>query len=207
MKKKRKLKKGLVLIIVIVLVLIIIFVCSTMLKKNKKPNEVKVEDQVETYGYTLDDNETSYYKDLFKKLKEVLNADTVDYEEYAKLVSQLFVADFFNLDNKVSNSDIGGIQFVYNDYRDSFMKFAKESIYHIVKNNLYGDRNQKLPIVSEVSVDKIEVDSVSYLDKSDKEGYVVDVTISYKEDLGYQEKATLYLVHADEKLEIVRMSK
>lgn len=207
MKKKRKLKKGLVLIIVIVLVFIIIFACSTMLKKNKKPNEVKVEDQVETYGYTLDDNETSYYKDLFKKLKEVLNADTVDYEEYAKLVSQLFVADFFNLDNKVSNSDIGGIQFVYNDYRDSFMKFAKESIYHIVKNNLYGDRNQKLPIVSEVSVDKIEVDSVSYLDKSDKEGYVVDVTISYKEDLGYQEKATLYLVHADEKLEIVRMSK
>jgi len=208
MNKKRVLKIFVILLVIVLLIVIGFFAYDKLFNKPKKEiQEVKVEDKVEDYGYELDDNETKYYKDLFKELKEVLNSEEVDYEEYASILSKLFIADFFNLDNKISNSDIGGINFVYTDYQETFMKFAKDSIYHTVKSNLYGDREQTLPVVTDVLVDKVKQSSISYLKTKDPEGYIVDVTISYKEDLGYQEKATLYLVHSENKLEIVKMSK
>ena len=199
-------KKKLILIIIVILVVFFIFLLIPK-NKAKKEQEITVEDQIDKYGYTLDDNETDYYKSLFDELKIVLNSDTVDEESYAKLISQLFVADFFNLDNKLSNSDIGGTQFVYKDYQKSFSKFAKDSIYSIVKSNLYGDRDQELPIVTEVVVNNLEQTSISYLDASDNHGYIVDVKIIYKKDLEYQTTASLYLVHSNDKLEIVKMTK
>ena len=199
-------KKKLILIIIVILVVFFIFLLIPK-NKAKKEQEITVEDQIDKYGYTLDDNETDYYKSLLKKIKIVLNSDTVDEESYAKLISQLFVADFFNLDNKLSNSDIGGTQFVYKDYQKSFSKFAKDSIYSIVKSNLYGDRDQELPIVTEVVVNNLEQTSISYLDASDNHGYIVDVKIIYKKDLEYQTTASLYLVHSNDKLEIVKMTK
>ena len=199
-------KKKLILIIIVILVVFFIFLLISK-NKAKKEQEITVEDQIDKYGYTLDDNETDYYKSLFDELKIVLNSDTVDEESYAKLISQLFVADFFNLDNKLSNSDIGGTQFVYKDYQESFSKFAKDSIYSIVKSNLYGDRDQELPIVTEVVVNNLEQTSISYLDASDNHGYIVDVKIIYKKDLEYQTTASLYLVHSNDKLEIVKMTK
>lgn len=205
--KKKNLKKVIILFIIVTLLIVGCFGLSKLFHKEKKQTEVKVEDKVEDYGYELDDNETKYYKGLFKELKDVLNSEEVNEEEYAKNISKLFIADFFNLDNKLSNSDIGGIEFVYNDYQETFMKFAKSSIYHSVESNLYGDRKQELPIVDNVLIDKIETTSISYLDQKDKNGYIVDVTISYAEDMGYQTNATLYLVHVENKLEIVKMTK
>ena len=199
-------KKKLILIIIVILVVFFIFLLIPK-NKAKKEQEITVEDQIDKYGYTLDDNETDYYKSLFDELKIVLNSDTVDEESYAKLISQLFVADFFNLDNKLSNSDIGGTQFVYKDYQESFSKFAKDSIYSIVKSNLYGDRDQELPIVTEVVVNNLEQTSISYLDTSDSHGQIVDVKIKDKKDLEYQTTASLYLVHSNDKLEIVKMTK
>ena len=202
MNKKKKLI--LLIFVVLAIVLVLIFIPK---KKAKKEQEVIIEDKIEKYDYTLDDNETAYYKKLFNELKEVLNADTLDEEAYAKLISQLFIADFFNLDNKLSNSDIGGLQFVYKDYQETFSKFAKDGIYHIVKSNLYGDREQQLPIVTEVVVNNIEQSNITYLEEEDSNGYIIDLKILYQEDLGYQTTASLYLAHTDNKLEIIKMTK
>lgn len=209
-KKKISKKKTTRLIIVLFVIGAILFTSSQVLmgKKAKKrvKREVKVEEKIDDYNYELDDNETAYYKSLFKSLKTVLSEEEVDEEKYASLVSQLFLADFFNLDNKLSKNDIGGIQFVYSDFQNDFENLAKEGIYHYVESNIYGDRKQELPIVTEVSVLNIETKTVKYLDSIDEKAYVVDLSITYEKDMGYQEEATLVLVHHNDRLEITQMS-
>ena len=203
--KKNKRKKFLIFIVVIVII-----VGGTLLFLRKEPKqkiEVNEVDQIDEYGYSLDDNETDYYNTLFDSLKTVLNSEEVDEEQYATLVSQLFIADFFNLDNKLSSNDIGGIQFIYEDYQDDFAQYAKDSIYHTVKNNFYNDRKQDLPVVTEVFINNIEQTNITYLDEEDSNGYIIDVKILYQEDLGYQSVASLYLVHNNNKLEIIKMTK
>ena len=207
-KKKRKLnyKRLLILVVVLVFCGIGIFVGGQKLFSSKKKQQpVKVVDHLEEYGYTLNDNETSYYKDLFQSLKEELNKDSVDEEVYARLISQLFCADFFNLDNKITNSDIGGTQFVYEDYQEDFEKYAKSTMYHSIESNIYGDRKQELPVVSNVEVVNLETGGFDYLEETDDNAYFLDLKITYQEDLGYQEDVSLVLVHVDQKLEIVEM--
>lgn len=212
MKKKKRVNKRKIRIIIILLVGIIILLFGFCMLKGKGNNkrvkkEVKVEEKIDDYNYELDDNETAYYKELFKSLKNVLSADELDEEKYASLVSQLFLADFFNLDNKLSKNDIGGIQFVYADYQKDFENLAKESVYHYVESNIYGDRKQELPVVSEVSIVNIEKKSVKYLDTVDEVAYIVDLSIAYEKDMGYQAEATLTLVHHNDRLEIIEMTK
>ena len=92
---------------------------------------------------------------MFFKLKEQLSQDQINEEQYAKLVAQLFVADFYTINNKISNDDIGGIQFVHPDIRANFILKAKDTIYKYVKNNIYGNRHQELPIVTNVKIENI----------------------------------------------------
>ena len=89
--------------------------------------------------------------------------------------------------------------------REDFEKLAQESIYHYVENNIYGDREQELPIVTEVSVVDIKEASYTYLDESDDNAYQIDLKIIYEKDMGYQEDVTLVLVHHNERLEIIKM--
>lgn len=208
-KKRAKSKKnGKIILFLFGIVILAIFGYRFLKpnKKNKVAQTIKVEEQIESYGYELAENETDYYKGLFKNLKSVLNEEAIEEEKYAALVCQLFLADFFNLDNKLSKNDVGGLQFVYSEYQSDFEKYAKEEVYRYVENNLYGDRKQKLPIVSEVSVLNVEKKHFIYLETEDKEAYQVDLKIHYKEDMGYQATATLYLVHHNDKLEIIKMT-
>lgn len=210
MKKKKRANRK-IKIIISITVIIVLIILGYLYLKPSKPKKVqkaaKIEEKIESHGYELAENETDYYKELFKNLKIVLNEETLNEEKYASLVGQLFLADFFNLDNKISKNDVGGLQFVYSDFREDVEKYAKEGIYHYVESNLYGDRKQKLPIVTEVTVLNVEQMEIVYLDTSDKNGYRVDLKISYAEDMGYQTSATLYLVHHEDKLEIVKMTK
>ena len=96
----------------------------------KTTKEVQDVDSIEGYDYTLKDNATKYYKSLFEELKKTLEADDIDEEKYAELVAQMFVADFFNLDNKISKSDVGGTQFVYSDYVNDFQNYLVHQLIH-----------------------------------------------------------------------------
>ena len=115
-RKRRKLKKK----VIVLLVLIVILICLVIglviyMKHNEKqdnPTDKKVVDKIPEYGYVLESNKSKLYQDLFKKLVDVLKEKEVDEEEYARLISQMAVADFYNLDNKTSKNDIGGTQFI-----------------------------------------------------------------------------------------------
>ena len=143
---------------------------------------------------------------LFEKLKVALDKEEVDEELYATLLSQLFVTDFYTLSNKLSSSDVGGLDFVLAENKDNFAAKAKDTMYKSVKTNLYGDRDQELPTVTKVSVDNIITNNYTYGDKKDAEAYSVKCSVTYDKDLGYPSTVKLTLVHTDKKLEVAKVN-
>ena len=206
---KRKISKKKVSIFVIIVILIIAAITFFIFLDSKKDDTetIKVEDvdTIEGYDYTLKSNSTKYFKDLFKQLKECLEADEIDEDEYAELVSKMFIADFFNLDNKISKNDVSGVQFVYEGFRDDFIKLVSTSIYKNVESNLYDDREQNLPVVTNVSIEKGDNTTFTYGDQTADNAYVMNFEIEYDEDLDYQTSGTLTLIHNDKKLEVAAM--
>lgn len=171
-------------------------------KDNNEAKEPKKLDSIELYGYSLDENDSALYKTYFNELKDVLNESDVNYEEYAKSVTKLFVTDLYSLSTKVSSSDIGGVEFVYPDFVSNFKMNAGDTMYNHVKNNIDGTREQKLPLVKSVSVSSITPITYTYGEK-DFEAYRVVTTWEYEEDLGYETSGEFTLVKQDNKLYIV----
>ena len=174
MKKVKKIlkriytKKNIIIFTIIILIIIIgilsIIFIPKIFNNNKNEEEIVVEkiDQMENYDYYLDDKATNYYKELYNELKTVLNNEIVNNEEYAKIVSKLFVTDLFTLDNKITSSDIGGLQFVYTDFKEDFVNIAKTTLYSSVESNIYNDRTQELPIVSNIEITSVTESPFNY---------------------------------------------
>lgn len=203
-----RLKKGAKIAIVVVLLLVVVggLIWYFNFRDGKEKVEVaKVVNEISEYGYQLKDNKSEAYKKLFQELKEVLESDSIDEEAYAKLISQMFIMDFYTLDDKVAKTDVGGADFVHSEEREDFLEQAMDTVYKYVESNLYGDRKQELPTVKEVVVDQIETIEFDYLDQTDANAYQVSVSWDYKKDLGYETEATLIIVHEGNKLSIVEM--
>ena len=126
-------------------------------------------------------------------------------EDYAKLVAQLLVVDFYDLDNKISKNDVGGVQFIYEPVRENFVLEASETVYKYVENNLDGDRKQSLPQVVDSEVVSIADSSYKSDDINDATAFLVTVKVSYKKDLGYPTNIAVKLIHSNDKLEVVEM--
>lgn len=159
-------------------------------------------ESLEMYGYTLDDLDTELYRAYFEELKEVLNDDEIDMSSYASVLSKLFIADFYTLSNKVTSSDIGGVEFVHADIVDNFKINAGDTMYNHVKNNVYGDRTQELPIVKNVTIDNIQEVKYNYKDE-EYDAFKVVAKWEYEKDLGYDNVGTLYLIKDNNKLNVV----
>lgn len=200
-------KKKMSLIIIITLVLLVITtIIIYIVNKDKKTEEpvkqVEKIDQMSNYDYFLKETATEYYKSLYNELKETLNKEEVNDEEYAKIVSRLFVTDLFTLDNKLTSSDIGGLQFIYTDFKEDFINIAKDSIYSTVKSNIYGDRKQELPVVKNVEVTNIKPSKFTYKD-TQHDSYEVNIKIEYEKDLDYPETYNLTLIKNDKYMQVV----
>ena len=205
MRRKIKFKKILLIIIVLAL---LIYLGIFIIKKKKQPvqaQEVEVIDTIDDFGYELNDNETKYYNDLFNKLKDILKEEEYDEQEYATIIAKLFLTDFYDLDNKVMKSDIGGTQFVYENYREDFEKGAKDGIYKYVESNVYGDRKQSLPIVKEITQENVENKIFKYNNTSDTNAYYLTMNIEYSKDLGYPTKVEIVLIHNNNRLEVAKL--
>lgn len=168
----------------------------------KKVEEDVVIKNLELYGYSLQESDTELYKSEFDNLSNTLNKETIDFEEYAKCISKLYVIDFYSLSNKVSNTDIGGLEFIYPEIKDNFKLKAKDTIYKYVEVNYNGKREQKLPEVSEVNVEEV-TESKYKIGEEEFDSYVVKTRWQYVEDLGYQTSAKLTIIKDSSKLYIV----
>ena len=209
---KKKKKKSRIIIILILLIIMILFGLLAIKfkpKKEKQPEEPQIEiiDSIDKFGYELNDNETKYYNELFDKLKDILKEEDYNEEEYATIIAQLFLADFYDLDTKIMKSDIGGTQFVYEPYREDFEKGALTSVYKYVESNVYKDRKQELPIVKKIERQDIKQDKFKYNDTQDINAYYLTMNIEYNKDLGYPTKVELVLIHNNDKLEIAKLEK
>lgn len=190
------------LILVVIIVIGVKFTLEFLVKDDKNVVTKKELDSLELYGYTLDDYDSDLYKEYFNDLKGTLNSKEVNYEDYAKEIVKLFVSDFYTLDNKLTSSDIGGVEFIPSDMVENFKMHAGDTMYNHVKTNIYGDRVQKLPIVKSVEVTNIENITYTYKDK-EYSAYRVSARWEYQEDLGYKNNEIFTLIKDNNKLYIV----
>jgi len=207
MRVKKKVKKRLTITLVIMLIVILAvggyFIYNKFI--NTPTNKAKVVDKIEDYGYELEGDAPKVYKKLFEELATTLKADPVDDEAYAKLVAQMVAVDFYHLDNKVSKNDVGGTQFILSNYKDNFILEASDTVYKYIEHNLYNDRKQKLPKITDVKIKDIKKIEYSYGKLKDSEAYEAVVQLTYKENLEYPEEVTVKMLHVDKKLEVFYM--
>lgn len=200
------LKVIVVLIIVNIIVIGVYFIKLNKNNEKQKQPEAVVVDKIDLFDYSLDNNKNDLYKLYFNELKGILKEENINYEEYAKSLSKLFVADLYTLSNKVSSSDIGGKEFVYKEFQKDFLSIAKTTLYKSVKSNLYGERVQELPTVTNIVIDEIKKSSFKYKEKNYEDAYLIKLTIEYEKDLGYQNKCELVLIKNENKLEIAKLN-
>ena len=192
-----------------IIVVVVAAILLLNMRNDKKPKEKVVEqakqvDNIDKYGYTLFDNKSKLYHEKFKELKEVLNEKEIDDKKYAKIVAEMFAADFYDLNTKVSNTDIGGLEFVHPDAITDFSKTATDSMYKYVETNVYGNRKQELPSVKSTTATVTDHRYNSEKAKDEK-GLEATIDITYEKDLGYPTKVTVDMVHVDKKLYIVEV--
>lgn len=200
-----KKNKGIVVIIIFIIIGIILFGYLGYRVKNDffKGSERKKLDSIELYGYTLSKNDTDIYKTYFKELSKVLNEKTIDYNEYAKLISKLFVIDLYTLDNKLASTDIGGLEFLHNDLKDNFKENMGSTLYNFVESNIDGKRTQELPIVKDVEVSDVFETKYTY-NETEYDAYIVSTNITYEKDLGYPKNMKLTIIKDNNILHIVK---
>ena len=201
-KKKKEIHKNRILVIALIIIILGLVV---FFQTRPKLQVVSVVSKIENYDYYIESNATKIERRYYKELEDELSDNKVDEDNYAKLVSKLFIVDYYSLNNKITNKDIGGVQFIHSNLKDSFINDSSNTVYKYVKENLYGTRKQNLPEVKDVNIDKI--DSVRYKNNeySDNNGYYVKTSVSYKKNLDYPKTVELYLIHEDNKLVIVEM--
>ncbi len=199
---KKKYKKILKLIILIIIIIAILILSKIFFGKEKVKNNVKVIDSIVDFSYTLDERDTKLMKDTYEELKKVLKEKDINYEEYAKVLSKLFVIDLFTMENKINKYDIACLEYVYPDNLNNFKLNVEDTLYKLLEDNTYGKRKQNLPIVSKVEVTNIEKSSYT-INEENVDSYVVNLNWEYVTDLGYDKSATLTLVKKENKLYVV----
>lgn len=203
MQKKYKINKKRVLIVILLIIGVILGLFY--LNNRKKLQVIEIESEIKEYNYYLESNATKIYKEYYEELEEELSKNKINEKEYATLISKLFVIDYYTLKNKVTNKNIGGIQFIHTNLKDRFIDDSSKTVYKYVKSNLYGRRKQKLPEVKSVEVTKVEEIKYNHNDYKDDNAYQVVLKVKYKKDYNYPKKVKLSLIHENNKLVIVEI--
>ena len=183
-KVKKRVKKKAIILVLIPLILIIAIIIVNVKNMLAKPLTVEVVSNIDEYNYYLENTDSRIYKKYYKELEKELEDQKVDEENYVSLLAKLFTIDFYTLSNKMTNQDIGGIQFVHESQKESFKNEATNNIYKYVKSNLTGKRKQELPEVKNATVE--EVKQLSYENEDanleDSSAYQTKVKLEYVKD-------------------------
>lgn len=199
MKNANKLQTIVLILMILCIAAIAIYVIITFMPKkvdNKEQEKIK-------YNYILYERDSELYKDTFSKLKTVLGVEPINYDDYATYAAELFVIDFYTLNNKNSKNDIGGTQYLYNDVKSNFILKAKDTIYKYVGTK--ENRLIELPVVNKIELVKVEkieykIKDISY------EAYKVSLKWEYEKDLKYDKEGSITLIKEDNKLYVVEKS-
>ena len=194
-------KKFILIILFMILIYSVggIYYIEYVYKDNNEP-VVKNLVEIEGYPYSLKSNASKLYKDEFNILKDNLE-NNYNEEEYIKSISKLYIIDLYSLKNKLHKYDIN-VDFIYPDIVSNYRLNIENTLYKYLENNSDGNRNQELPVVSNVIIDEI-LDEKYSLNKENVPCKKVKVTIEYENDLGYDKSGTITLVKQDKYYYIV----
>lgn len=205
MKLKKKVKVMLVLSVILIATGVGFIAYESI--KPKAVKKATVENEIKEYGYTLKSTRNDRYKEMFQELKDILSKKNVDEKAYLEQISKMFIMDFYTLNDKLANTDVGGIDFVHANAKTNFLEKSEDTVYKYVENDIYGNRDQKLPEVTDVTIESTEnIEYTIGTDFTDDNAYQVEVSLKYKEDMDYPTKATLIFVHEDNKLSLVEVA-
>ena len=207
MKKK---KKVIVFVIIILIVLgiigtsIFLYVKNNSNKDTEPDKEAVILNSIEKYNITLSDLDSPLYKSEYEVLKKNLESEKIDYEEYAKSISKLFIIDLYSLKTRINKYDVGGVEFVYDKIVENYCLNVEDTLYKYLEDNSKGKRTQVLPLVSSIKVVSIKENKYK-IESEDKtyDGYKVKLTWEYEKDLGYDDSAELIIIKVDDQLKIV----
>lgn len=207
MKLKKKPKRILITTFILIILMGAGFICYKVFFDSNDVQEAKILHTIKKYGYNLKDTKSSRYKKMFYELESILNKDPVDEEKYVKKISEMFIYDFFSLNDKTAKTDVGGTDFVYSTILDNFLENAEDTYYKYVESNIYNQRKQKLPTVDKITIESCEKTSFAYKEETDEEAYEVKVSWTYTDDTfnDYQKEATLIFIHNDIRLDLVEL--
>lgn len=208
MKKKYKIILSIIILLIVVLGGFAIYhfvVKDTSTQEPPITNTTKVTNKIEGYDYSLEDRDTELFSIHFKELKENLENETPKQEEYIKSVAKLFIIDLYTIDNKISKYDIGGLEFLYQNAKESFKSKVLDSIYKTVEDNSYKTRKQELPIVKSIEITNLE-ETTYKIGKEKQKAYKVALNWTYEKELGYDKKGIVTLVEEDNKWSVVSLN-
>lgn len=188
-----KIKKIIRIIMLVVIALIAIYAIFVAIpsKKNKDEGIENINNK-----YILYKRDSNLYKENFEKLRTILETSPVDNKEYAETIVKLFVIDFYTLDNKDENTDIGGLQYVHSNLKDNLVLNASSTMYKYIKTT------KELPKVK--SITSIDTKETTYkISDKDYSAYAITINWEYVKDLGYEKQGTFIVVNDNGDLSIV----
>ena len=188
-----KIKKIIRIIMLVVIALIAIYAIFVAIpsKKNKDEGIENINNK-----YILYKRDSSLYKENFEKLRTILETSPVDNKEYAETIVKLFVIDFYTLDNKNDNTDIGGLQYVHSNLKDNLVLNASSTMYKYIKTT------KELPKVKRIT--SVDTRETTYkINDKDYSAYAITINWEYDKDLGYEKQGTFIVVNDNGNLSIV----
>ena len=199
---KNKYKKVLLIICFIMLLYCIGGIVYSSIDKKKDNKNVDSGICIKGYEYILYKTHPKLYKTEFKVLKKNLESENIDYQEYAKSISKMFLIDLYTLDNKKNMYDVGGTIFVYPESRENYKLNVTNTLYKYMKDNTVNKRNQQLPVVKNVLIESVN-DNKFTIGENEFEGYKLQATIEYEKDMGYDTEIEVIIVKQGKYLYIV----
>ena len=204
-KMLKKYKIPLIILFILIVTCISLLVVKKYLfdkDKNKPTVYSSILDSMESYGYTLDDQDSKLFKDTYYELKKILDADEIDYDAYSQKLSELFIIDLYTIDTKINRFDVGGVEYLYENEKEMFKNKVMDTLYESLEDNSYGTRKQELPSVKKLTLEDSK--KVDYkIDDKKLNGTKYTYTIEYEKDLGYDSKIEITAVKDEEKVFIV----
>lgn len=188
--KMKKIIRIIMLVVVAVIAIYAIFVAI--------PSKKKKDEGIENINnkYILYKRDSSLYKENFEKLRTILDTSPVDNKEYAETIVKLFVIDFYTLDNKDDNTDIGGLQYVHSNLKDNLVLNASSTMYKYIKTT------KELPRVK--SITSVDTSETTYkINDKDYSAYAITINWEYDKDLGYEQQGSFIVVNDNGNLSIV----
>ncbi len=188
--------KILLSVIVVIIIFLIIFLLFSLFNKDVNIATYEVIDQINGYNYTLDDRDTKLMEEEFKKLKDILLSDEINYDAYASVLSNLFVIDLFTIANKENKYDVGSLEYVLPSVKDNFKLNVMDTIYK------YINEDNEYPIVNKILANTVTTTKYKYNNK-EYNAYKVLVAWDYEKDLGYYTNGELILINENDILYVV----